>query len=95
MKKRIVVVICACILIISTLCACEITFGQNPTTSTTTTTTTKTFDFPIEVIIPDAILTYYDSSKGGTVQASYEDLYDALDEAQERYSSLTHRDTVK
>ena len=38
---KIIAVISAFILIISTLCACEISFGEEPTTTTTTTTTTE------------------------------------------------------
>ena len=41
-KTRIVAAVCVVILILSTLCACEITFGGEPTTTTTTTTTTAT-----------------------------------------------------
>ncbi|MBR6531561.1 MAG: hypothetical protein IKT61_03585 [Clostridia bacterium] len=39
-KTRILALIGVLVLIISTLCACEITFGEEPTTTTTTTTTT-------------------------------------------------------
>ncbi len=46
-KTRIIAFISVFILIISTLCACEITFGEEPTTTTTTTTTT-TAEAPTE-----------------------------------------------
>lgn len=41
-KSRIITAVCVVVLILSTLCACEITFGEEPTTTTTTTTTTAT-----------------------------------------------------
>ncbi|MBR3835812.1 MAG: hypothetical protein IKJ69_03380 [Clostridia bacterium] len=41
-KSRIIASVCVFILIISTLCACEITFGGESTTTTTTTTATTT-----------------------------------------------------
>lgn len=41
-KTRIIALVCVIILIISTFCACEITFGEEPTATTTTTTTTTT-----------------------------------------------------
>ena len=46
MKKstKIIAVISAFIILISTLCACQITFGDEPTTTTTTTTAPTTED---------------------------------------------------
>ena len=41
-KSRIITAVCVVVLILSTLCACEITFGEEPTTTTTTKLTTTT-----------------------------------------------------
>ena len=41
-KTRFIVFACVFILMLATLCACEITFGEEPTTTTTTTTTAAT-----------------------------------------------------
>ena len=45
-KTRIIAFVCVIILIVSTLCACEITFGEEPTTTTTTTTAATTTEAP-------------------------------------------------
>ena len=45
---RIIVFISVFILMLSTLCACEITFGEEPTTTTTTTTTSSTTEEPTQ-----------------------------------------------
>lgn len=41
-KTKVIAMLCVIILITSALCACEITFGEEPTTTTTATTTTTT-----------------------------------------------------
>ncbi|MBQ8642598.1 MAG: S-layer homology domain-containing protein [Clostridia bacterium] len=47
------------------------------------TTVTKYDDVEIEVTIPDAVLTYYDTTGRTYVTEAYEDLYDALERAEE------------
>ncbi len=54
------------------------------------TTKTVYVDYPIEeVIVPDAILRYYDTSDRTYVTKAYDDFYDALEEAEEIMDSYT------
>lgn len=53
------------------------------------TTVSKYADVEIEVTIPDAILTYYDVDDKAYVTNAYEDLYDALEKAEEIADSYT------
>ena len=53
----------------------------------TKTTTTKYDDIEIEVEIPDAILVYYSATERTYITEAFEDLYDALERAEEIYTS--------
>ncbi len=55
----------------------------------TKTTTTKYDDIEIDVVIPDAVLTYYSVSDRTYLSEAYEDLYDALERAEEIAASYT------
>lgn len=60
----------------------------------TKTTTTKYDDIEIEVEIPDAILVYYSATERTYITEAFEDLYDALERAEEIYTSTTSSSRV-